>query len=37
VDVVPLTKYQGLPFRPVEIYEKIVEVAETLTIRASIE
>jgi 2-oxoglutarate ferredoxin oxidoreductase subunit alpha len=37
VDVVPLTKYQGLPFRPVEIYEKIVEVAEMLTIRASIE
>jgi 2-oxoglutarate ferredoxin oxidoreductase subunit alpha len=37
VDVVPLTKYQGLPFRPVEIYEKIVEVAETLTIRASID
>jgi 2-oxoglutarate ferredoxin oxidoreductase subunit alpha len=35
IEVVSLTKYQGLPFRPVEIFDKIVEVAQMLTVRAS--
>jgi 2-oxoglutarate ferredoxin oxidoreductase subunit alpha len=34
IEIVPLNKYQGLPFRPVEIFEKIVEVAQLLTVRA---
>jgi 2-oxoglutarate ferredoxin oxidoreductase subunit alpha len=33
VEVISLTKYQGLPFRPAEIYEKIVEVSQALTMR----
>jgi len=37
IEVVSLLKYQGLPFRPVEIYEKIVEVAQSLTVRAPVE
>jgi len=37
VEVVPLTKYQGLPFRPVEIFDKIVEVAQLLTVRARLD
>ena len=37
IEVVSLTKYQGLPFRPVEIFEKIKEVAQLLTERASID
>jgi 2-oxoglutarate ferredoxin oxidoreductase subunit alpha len=37
IEVISLTKYQGLPFRPVEIFEKIVEVAQLLTERASID
>ncbi len=37
IEVVSLTKYQGLPFRPVEIFEKIVEVAQLLTERASVD
>jgi hypothetical protein len=35
IEVVSLTKYEGLPFRPVEIFERIVEVAHLLTERAS--
>lgn len=37
IEVVSLTKYQGLPFRPVEIFEKIVQVAQSLTERAVVE
>ncbi len=37
IEVVSLNKYRGLPFRPVEIYEKIVEVAQLLTVRARVE
>ena len=37
VEVISLTKYQGLPFRPVEIFDKIVEVAQSLTVRVSME
>jgi 2-oxoglutarate ferredoxin oxidoreductase subunit alpha len=37
IEVVSLTKYQGLPFRPVEIFEKIVEVAHLLSERASVD
>ncbi len=37
IAVVSLTKYQGLPFRPVEIFEKIVEVAQLLTERVSVD
>jgi 2-oxoglutarate ferredoxin oxidoreductase subunit alpha len=37
IEVISLTKYQGLPFRPVEIYEKVVEVAQRLTERASLD
>jgi 2-oxoglutarate ferredoxin oxidoreductase subunit alpha len=33
VEVISVTKYQGLPFRPVEIYEKIVEVSQALAMR----
>lgn len=33
VEVISLTKYQGLPFRPVEIFDKIVQVAQSLTVR----
>jgi 2-oxoglutarate ferredoxin oxidoreductase subunit alpha len=33
IQVISLGKYQGLPFRPVEIFEKIVEVAQMLTVR----
>jgi 2-oxoglutarate ferredoxin oxidoreductase subunit alpha len=36
IEVVSLTKYQGLPFRPVEIFDKIVEVAQALTVRVGI-
>jgi 2-oxoglutarate ferredoxin oxidoreductase subunit alpha len=37
VEVVSLTKYQGLPFRPVEIYDKVVEVSRALAVRASVQ
>jgi len=37
VDVISLNKYQGLPFRPVEIYEKIVHVADLLSRRSRME
>ncbi len=37
IEVISLTKYQGLPFRPAEIFEKIVEVAQSLTVRARVE
>jgi 2-oxoglutarate ferredoxin oxidoreductase subunit alpha len=30
VDTIPLNKYNGMPFRPDEIYQMIVEVAKTL-------
>jgi 2-oxoglutarate ferredoxin oxidoreductase subunit alpha len=36
IEVVSLTKYRGLPFRPVEIVDKIVEVAQLLTARATV-
>jgi 2-oxoglutarate ferredoxin oxidoreductase subunit alpha len=36
IQVISLNKYQGLPFRPVEIFEKIVEVAQALTERARV-
>ena len=36
IEVVSLNKYQGLPFRPVEIFDKIVEVAQVLTERARV-
>jgi 2-oxoglutarate ferredoxin oxidoreductase subunit alpha len=36
IDVHSLNKYQGLPFRPVEIFEKIVEVAQALTVRGEV-
>jgi 2-oxoglutarate ferredoxin oxidoreductase subunit alpha len=36
IEVVSLNKYQGLPFRPVEIFDKIVEVAQALTERARV-
>lgn len=35
IEVISFTKYQGLPFRPVEIFDKIVEVAHALTVRVS--
>jgi len=34
VDIISLNKYQGLPFRPVEIFDEIVQVTEALTRRA---
>jgi 2-oxoglutarate ferredoxin oxidoreductase subunit alpha len=34
IEVISLTKIQGLPFRPVEIYDKIVEVTQSLATRA---
>jgi 2-oxoglutarate ferredoxin oxidoreductase subunit alpha len=34
VEVISLTKFEGLPFRPVEIFEKIVEVSQSLALRA---
>jgi len=37
IEIISLTKYQGLPFRPVEIFDKIVEVAQLLTERARID
>jgi 2-oxoglutarate ferredoxin oxidoreductase subunit alpha len=37
IEVIPFTKYQGLPFRPAEIFDKIVEVAHSLTVRVSID
>jgi hypothetical protein len=37
IKIISLTKYQGLPFKPVEIFDKIVEVAQLLTERASID
>ncbi len=37
IEVISLTKYQGLPFRPVEIYDRIVEVTQSLATRAWIE
>jgi 2-oxoglutarate ferredoxin oxidoreductase subunit alpha len=37
IEVISLTKYQGLPFRPVEIYNRIVEVAHILTERANVD
>ncbi len=37
VEVVSLTKYQGLPFRPVEIFDKVVEVSQALAVRAGVE
>jgi 2-oxoglutarate ferredoxin oxidoreductase subunit alpha len=36
IEVVSLTKYRGLPFRPVEILDKIVEVSQSLAVRASV-
>ena len=35
VEVISVTKYEGMPFRPVEIYDKIVEVANSLMLRVS--
>lgn len=37
IEVIPFTKYQGLPFRPAEIFDKIVEVAHSLTVRVNID
>jgi 2-oxoglutarate ferredoxin oxidoreductase subunit alpha len=37
VEVISLTKYEGLPFRPVEIFDKIVQVAQSLTVRVGME
>jgi 2-oxoglutarate ferredoxin oxidoreductase subunit alpha len=34
IDVISLNKYQGLPFRPAEIFDKIREVTGLLTRRA---
>jgi len=34
IEVISLTKYRGLPFKPVEVFEKIVDVAQSLTVRA---
>ena len=33
VDIISLNKYQGLPFRPVEIFDEIVQVSQALTRR----
>ena len=37
IEVVSFTKYEGLPFRPVEIFEKIQEVSHSLGRRASVD
>jgi 2-oxoglutarate ferredoxin oxidoreductase subunit alpha len=37
VDVISLNKYEGLPFRPQEIYDKIVHVTDSLTRRSRME
>jgi 2-oxoglutarate ferredoxin oxidoreductase subunit alpha len=37
IEVVSLTKYQGLPFRPVEVFDKIVAVSRSLAVRAHVD